>query len=1136
MTNFHWIDALIIAAYLLTLAGIGVWFSRRQTNLEEYFLAGRSMGWLPVGLSLMAALNSGIDYLMQPSATIKYGLGLLVGTTSWLMLYPWVSLVTLPFYRRLNLFTAYEYLEQRFDVRVRSLAAGIFLLWRLGWMATAMYVPCLAVSEATAGRIPLVPMVIVLGVVVTAYTMLGGIKAVIWTDVVQFCVMFGGLAAMVAIVTMQVPGGLEEVLEAAAQVGHAAGPLGHPAPPVGIHGVPMSDPPLLGSIARFFTQPITVAGLLIGTMVSRMTVYTADQVMVQRFQTTRSLRDSRQAFIINAAGDALWMIGLSFIGLALFAYFRHHPLPEGVGGDKLVPRFMAQAFPAGAIGLVVAAIFAASLSSIDSAINSCTSVATVDFYNRLLKGRRSEDPASAGEQAGADPGLAGRHRAVWTHRDGVGAERRTRRGPDRDLQQGHQRVHGSALRNLPARDVQPAGAERRGAGRRAGGDARDAVRRLLQPAQLPMAVDLRLGGDRAGGMAVRASAGRGRGDHPAVDLAERDEAGGAGVGVPGRRARRGQFTFRARRKRRQGRARFGRAGYRAALSVRTRARSENDRFRSLPSSVLITPQQGPKGSAGSPTKCPSMACRSITRILFSLAAVLMAGLPTWGGPSLEARLARGEGRPRLGGLRAVPPETDRARAARHLRVAERRKGPVVIVHRGASSFAPENTLEAYAAAMDYGADGCEIDLRRTHDGVLVLFHDDMLDRLTNGFGTVPEITYYELLSLTPQLRYGRATRTTRPPTFASVLTLARQRAMLLHLDVKEPGLEEEIGRQLDAAHAWDHVTAINTANAASLAKDPRFAGLRYKGPGLYEDRSDVDPAKVRAQLALPGDAIMVDDPRVAAMVLQRRPRGARTGLGDLLEPWPPVPTSFRPDAAARSVDNAFVGQLYVRATHELAMRISDPAGWAFEGHGVSSTSQGMNIRSRAAGAQRLGELGVRDRATIERLENLVRNRSLHREWMYCGLDGAMAARALGRLGSVASVPVLVEAFTRVDPALEKLNQYPAYPASWVDFRMKMFILPALGELRCEASKAFLQRYVRMEAAKARELGPVAFDEATKALFRQDLTRPEIEELLRSPHQAVRGTAILYCVDHPTRARRAALRAAAPWAVGLPRDP
>src|SRR5258706_13789622 len=127
-TAFTALDAAIVIAYLVALASVGFYFSRRQTTLDEYFVARRSMAWLPVGLSLMAALNSGIDYLMQPASTIKYGLILLVGTSSWLFLYPWVSRVTLPFYRRLGSFTAYEFLEARFDARVRLLAAGLLII------------------------------------------------------------------------------------------------------------------------------------------------------------------------------------------------------------------------------------------------------------------------------------------------------------------------------------------------------------------------------------------------------------------------------------------------------------------------------------------------------------------------------------------------------------------------------------------------------------------------------------------------------------------------------------------------------------------------------------------------------------------------------------------------------------------------------------------------------------------------------------------------------------------------------------------------------------------------------------------------------------------------------------------------
>ncbi len=378
-TSLHTLDIVIIVLYLAMLAGVGLYFSRRQKSLDEFFLAKQSMAWLPVGLSLMAALDSAIDYLMQPSATIKYGLFLLIGTSSWFFLYPWVSRVTLPFYRRLNYFTAYEYLEARFDVRVRGLAAVIFIVWRLGWMATAIYVPCLAISTATGDRIPLTVLVVGLGAIVTLYTALGGIEAVIWNDVAQFCVRFGGLAAVVWIAAASVSGGFPHIWEIAT----AAGKTSALAP------VDIGSGGFIARVQAFFFQPINVVSIMFSMVVGRMASYTSDQIMVQRLQTTRSVKDARSAFIVNAAGDAIWMFALSFVGLALFAFFQTRTLPPDFATDKILPYFMSLTFPAGIVGLVIASIMAASLSSVDSAINSCTSVLVIDIYNRMIRGRET---------------------------------------------------------------------------------------------------------------------------------------------------------------------------------------------------------------------------------------------------------------------------------------------------------------------------------------------------------------------------------------------------------------------------------------------------------------------------------------------------------------------------------------------------------------------------------------------------------------------------------------------------------------------------------------------------------------------------------------------------------------------------
>src|SRR6201981_3858364 len=135
--------------------------------------------------------------------------------------------------------------------------------------------------------------------------------------------------------------------------------------------------------------------IVVTLLVGRMAAYVGDQIMVQRLQTTRSLKDARQAFIVNAAGDALWMFALSFVGLALFAFFQTRPLPPGFATDKILPYFMSLTFPAGIVGLVIASIMAASLSSVDSAINSCTSVLVIDIYNRIIRGRETAREAQS---------------------------------------------------------------------------------------------------------------------------------------------------------------------------------------------------------------------------------------------------------------------------------------------------------------------------------------------------------------------------------------------------------------------------------------------------------------------------------------------------------------------------------------------------------------------------------------------------------------------------------------------------------------------------------------------------------------------------------------------------------------------
>jgi solute:Na+ symporter, SSS family len=445
--SMHAIDWALLTIYLASLMAIGIYFSRRQSSVETFLQGDARIGWMAVGLSLMAALNSGMDYIQTPAIVYVFGTVYVALILTWIPLYPWVAWVTVPFYRRLNVVSAYEYLERRFGLGVRLVASTIFVLWRISWMGVALYVPCLALRGATSDNLDVTTLAIILGVVVTGYTMLGGMQAVIWSDLLQFCVMFGGLFATVAIIVHQVPGGLAAVWSHAVESGRLS--LEAPLPELASTG-------LGARLTRYLTTEVTLWGTLCFILIGRMATYTSDQVAVQRFQTMGSYREARNAFIVSALADILWMVVLGGVGLSLFAYFQSHPFPAGLKNDLILPYFMSQHFTAGFIGLVVASILSASLSSVDAALNATTSVIVVDFYNRWWLGRH--EAISSGPESE-------QRRMVWVTRghqsgprcgdDTGGCKRRALRRDLHDRQQAVRRLLRNLVRRVCSGNVQP---------------------------------------------------------------------------------------------------------------------------------------------------------------------------------------------------------------------------------------------------------------------------------------------------------------------------------------------------------------------------------------------------------------------------------------------------------------------------------------------------------------------------------------------------------------------------------------------------------------------------------------------------------------------------------------------------------
>ena len=263
------LDIIVGAGYLIGIVGLGAYFYRSQHSTKDFFLAGRSMSWLPIGFSMVATLTSGAGFIAQPAAAVKYGLIYLWVLMAIPLCFPVVTWVFIPFYRRLQVYTTYEYLERRFDVSVRTLTSAIFILWRITWMAAVIYVPSMVLNIVTDGKLPMIPSIIGLGLLATAYTALGGIKAVIWTDVIQFVIMFGGMTVAGVIIYLNVPGGVGEiwsVLEEAGKTAMTASKDG------------LEHSGFLGSLKFYLYTDITVAALIISPTLSKLGYYCVDHL------------------------------------------------------------------------------------------------------------------------------------------------------------------------------------------------------------------------------------------------------------------------------------------------------------------------------------------------------------------------------------------------------------------------------------------------------------------------------------------------------------------------------------------------------------------------------------------------------------------------------------------------------------------------------------------------------------------------------------------------------------------------------------------------------------------------------------------------------------------------------------------
>ena len=362
------LDWCVLAVYAVLMLAIGWYYSRQTKTAEDYLLGGRAMKPLSVGLSLFATLLSTISYLTWPGEMIRYGPLFMLGAIA---SYPFIALVAgwlmIPFIVKLKVTSAYEILESRLGPVVRTVGSLLFLSLRLAWMAVIIF--------ATSDKV-LVPLLgwpssstpyvcIVLGVITVIYTSMGGLKAVVLTDVIQSLILFGGAILTLLLVTHYL-GGVAAWLPSRWPE--------HWPEPVWIYA-PGARTTFFAGFLATFTWYVCTSG--------------SDQMAIQRYLATRDVKAARRVLIISLVASTLVTVIMISVGLAILAFFTANPhmIPDGQtmlsDADTLFPRFIAYGMPMGLSGLVVAGLLAAAMSSLSSGINSSCSVITVDFFERF---------------------------------------------------------------------------------------------------------------------------------------------------------------------------------------------------------------------------------------------------------------------------------------------------------------------------------------------------------------------------------------------------------------------------------------------------------------------------------------------------------------------------------------------------------------------------------------------------------------------------------------------------------------------------------------------------------------------------------------------------------------------------------
>ncbi|XP_033097477.1 sodium-dependent multivitamin transporter-like [Anneissia japonica] len=371
---FGVLDYIIFSAMLVVSAATGLYHAfadSGQNTTARFLMADRSMFSLPVAISLLASFCSAITILGIPAEVFKHGVQYWMVVWSYFLVLPITAIVFIPVFYDLQLTSAYEYLDRRFSMLIRVLGASLFILQTVFYMAVVLYAPALALEVVTS--LEVWKTVLMTGIVCTFYTSLGGIKAVIWTDVFQFLVLFGSLVVVIVLGTNRA-GGLEHVWTYNKEHGQLN------------FFVPDTNP----------LMRLNIWSVVIGGTFTALPIWAVSQTAVQRFLTAKDLKGAQRSIWYSLPGNIIMISIVAFCGLVLYAFYDGttpgKQVPNYSSVDQILIYFVSQEFGTipGIQGLFVACLFAGTLSTVASGLNSLAAVTLVDIV-KPVRSIRNKD-------------------------------------------------------------------------------------------------------------------------------------------------------------------------------------------------------------------------------------------------------------------------------------------------------------------------------------------------------------------------------------------------------------------------------------------------------------------------------------------------------------------------------------------------------------------------------------------------------------------------------------------------------------------------------------------------------------------------------------------------------------------------